>query len=227
MSSMSSVQCHRCFGLHRARATRAQSMWCAGGLVTGRAHLRSQRIRARSQCPPRPCSSACSVAEKRHCGQRAERRCRPASRLALLSSLATSERSGGPPRGGPAIDEVPNAHVRTAPARAGAREPHPLVPVRANRTRQCPCVVVPLCSGAAEGRGLSTVARGAQAARLERLRSAELRCTAGREARRVRKPRAGRAPDRGPGAVCCSHRPHEARRRPGRVVPVSKTCAIM
>jgi len=26
----------------RARASRAQSMWCAGGLVTGRARLRSQ-----------------------------------------------------------------------------------------------------------------------------------------------------------------------------------------
>ena len=44
-------------------------------------------------------------------------------------------------------------------------EPHALVPVRVNRPRQCPCVVVPLCSEARAAlfglrRSYSAVARG-------------------------------------------------------------------
>jgi len=129
MSSMSSVQCHRCFGLHRARATRAQSMWCAGGLVTGRAHLRSQRIRARSQCPPRPCSSACSVAEKKHSGQRAES-------VAVRHRDSRSCRPLQPARG-LAVPHV--GDLRSTRCRMRMCGPHPLVPVRVNRTRSCPC----------------------------------------------------------------------------------------
>ena len=119
-------------------------MWCAGGLVTGRAHLRSLRIRARSQCPPRRVlERVLRFGDQKHSGEQERRGC-------------------------------------------------------ANRTRHCTCVVVPCAPGCRSSETLDRRARRARGVtRALVVSRADVHHLARRDARRVRKPRAGRAPDRG------------------------------